>query len=67
MRSEDWDGDAWIDAIAPLLGLEVTAAQRPGVRAFLTIAKGMADRLESVDLPDDKLEPAPVFTPEPPP
>jgi hypothetical protein len=24
----------------------------------------MAEQLERVDLPDDKLEPAPVFTPE---
>jgi len=64
MKSEDWDGDAWIDVITPLLGLEITEEQRPGVRTFLAVAKGMADQLESVDLPDDKLEPAPVFTPE---
>jgi hypothetical protein len=63
MPVEAWDVDAWIDAVAPLLGLEITAEQRPGVRTFLAVAKGMADRLESVDLPDDRLEPAPVFTP----
>ncbi len=56
--------DAWIDAMAPALGLEVDEEQRPGVRTFLLIAKGMADRLEAVDLPDDKLEPLPVFAPE---
>ena len=65
MRDEDWDPDAWIDAMAPVVGLEVSEAQRPGVRTFLEIAKGMAERLEQVELPDDKLEPAPVFTPEP--
>jgi len=52
--------------MAPVVGLEVTVEHRPGVRTFLEIAKGMAERLESVDLPDDKLEPAPVFTPEAP-
>jgi hypothetical protein len=63
--SEAWDPDAWIDAMAPVVGLDVTEAQRPGVRTFLEIAKGMAEQLESVDLPDDELAPAPVFTPEP--
>jgi len=66
MSDQDWDPDAWIDAMAPVVGLEVTVEHRPGVRTFLEIAKGMAERLESVDLPDDKLEPAPVFTPEAP-
>jgi hypothetical protein len=65
MRDQDWDTDAWIDAMAPVVGLEVTDAQRPGVRTFLAIAKGMAEQLERVDLPDDELAPAPVFTPEP--
>jgi hypothetical protein len=64
MSDQDWDPDAWIDAMAPVVGLDVTDAQRPGVRTFLEIARGMAERLETVDLPDDKLEPAPVFTPE---
>ena len=62
--SEGWDADAWIDALAPVVGLEVTDGQRPGVRTFLAIAMGMAAQLEAVVLPDDKLEPAPVFTPE---
>jgi hypothetical protein len=62
--TDGWDADAWIDAIAPVVGIEVTDEQRPGVRTFLAIAKGMAAQLEAVDLPDDKLEPAPVFTPE---
>ena len=62
--SEGWDADAWIDALAPVVGLEVTDGQRPGVRTFLAIAKAMAEQLDAVDLPDDKLEPAPVFTPE---
>jgi hypothetical protein len=66
MPVEAWDVDAWIDAMAPVVGLELTAAQRPGVRGFLAIAKAMAAELESVDLPDDKLEPAPVFTPAAP-
>lgn len=63
--SEAWDPDAWIDAMAQVVGFDVTEEQRPGVRTFLEIAKGMAEQLESVDLPDDALAPAPVFTPEP--
>ncbi len=61
-----WNADAWIDAVGPLVGLAVTAEERPGVRTFLEVAKAMAEHLEAVDLPDDRLEPAPVFTPEPP-
>lgn len=63
--TDDWDTDAWIDAVAPLVGLAVTDAQRPGVRTFLEVAKAMAVQVEAVELPDDRLEPAPVFTPEP--
>lgn len=58
--------DAWIDALAPTLGLHITASQRPGVRGFLAIAAAMAAELEGVDLADDALDLAPVFTPEPP-
>ncbi len=65
MSDHDWNPDAWIDAMAPVVGLEITEELRPGVRTFLEIAEAMAERLESVELPDDKLEPAPVFTPEP--
>ena len=63
LECEGWT-DAWIDAVAPVVGLTVTDVERPGVRTFLTLAKAMAERLDAVDLPDDQLAPAPVFTPE---
>jgi hypothetical protein len=59
-----WDEDAWIDALAPVVGVVVTEVERPGVRTFLALAKAMAETLETVDLPDDELLLAPVFTPE---
>ncbi|MEZ5864403.1 MAG: DUF4089 domain-containing protein [Geminicoccaceae bacterium] len=58
----DWDPDRHIDALAPLLGLEVTAEQRPGVRRFLEVAHAMAQRVEAAVLPD-ALHLAPVFRP----
>lgn len=61
---ESFDADRWIDAMAPVVGLTVTDEQRPGVRTFLALAKSMADRLETVDLPDNELAPASVFTPQ---
>jgi hypothetical protein len=61
----DWNADRHIDAIAPLMGLEVTDEQRPGVRRFLEVARAMAaDRAEAA--PGDVLDLAPVFTPIPP-
>lgn len=60
--AEDWDPDRHIDAVAPLLGLAITEAQRPGVRRFLEVARGMAALVEEA-LPADRLDLAPVFTP----
>lgn len=64
MPDRDCDPDAWIDAMAPVMGLVITDDQRPGVRTFLEIATAMAAKLEDADLPDDELAPAAVFTPE---
>ena len=61
---QDRDAAAWIDAIAPVMGLVITEEARPGVRTFLAVAATMADRLEAVDIADDELWLAPVFTPE---
>jgi hypothetical protein len=60
--AQDWSPDRHIDAMAPLLGLEVSAAQRPGVRRFLAVAKTMAEAVEGA-APPDTLELAPVFVP----
>ncbi|TVQ34383.1 MAG: DUF4089 domain-containing protein [Geminicoccaceae bacterium] len=59
-----FDPDAWIDAMAPVVGLPIGDLERPGVRTFLGVAKGMADLLDAVELPDDELALAPVFRPE---
>ncbi len=64
MAEDRFDPDAWIDAMAPVMGLAIGPVERPGVRTFLTLAKTMADRLETVELADDQLQPAAVFTPE---
>jgi hypothetical protein len=60
----DRDAEAWIDAMAPVVGLVITEEARPGVRTFLAVAATMADRLEAVEIADDELWLAPVFTPE---
>lgn len=49
-----------IDAVAPVLGLAVPQAFRPGVIANLQIAIRLARALDAVDLVDHD-EPAPVF------
>jgi hypothetical protein len=61
----DWNADRHIDAIAPLMGIEVTDEQRPGVRRFLEVARAMAGQIERT-APGDVLDLAPVFTPIPP-
>lgn len=65
MSEASWDPDRHIDATAPLLGLTVTPAQRPGVTAFLEVARRMAGLVERA-LPPDRIELAPVFRPVPP-
>jgi hypothetical protein len=48
--------------VAPLVQLEITDEQRPGVRQNLKTAAKMAALLEQVKLGDDT-EPAPVYRP----
>jgi Protein of unknown function (DUF4089) len=52
--------DVWIDAVAPIINLEIAAQHRPGVRANLEVAIRMAERIEAVRL-EDESEPAPVY------
>jgi hypothetical protein len=54
------DFDQWIDAMAPVLRLEITPEQRPGIRANLKTATKMAALLDKADFSDEP-EPAPVF------
>jgi Protein of unknown function (DUF4089) len=57
-----FDPEALVDAMAPLLGLTLTAESRAQAIVHLRIAAEHAQKLLSVAL-DDQEEPAPVFTP----
>jgi hypothetical protein len=54
------DFDRWIEAVAPLVGLEIAAEYRDGVKANLKTAAKMAALLERAPLKDET-EPAPVY------
>ena len=56
------DHAAYVDAAAALLGLQLTAAQRPGVLRYFELAASMARALDEVPLePTD--ESGNVFVP----
>jgi hypothetical protein len=57
------DFDAWVDAMAPALGLRVAGADRDAVIANLKILTRNAALVDGFPLPDEA-EPAPVFMPE---
>lgn len=57
-----FDADAIADAMAPLLGLVIDPAFRPGVIQNLKVMAAMADLVLSAPM-DDREEPAPVFRP----
>ncbi|MCU4178193.1 DUF4089 domain-containing protein [Bosea sp. BH3] len=59
----DFDPQRHLDAMAPLLGLTITAEQRPGVMQFLAIAQRMAQIAATCPLDDAALDLAPVFRP----
>lgn len=63
MAADGFDPEAYIQQVAPLLGLELDAERGAAVAAFLAIAKSMADRLEAAPLPAGSLDLAPVFLP----
>ena len=54
------DFDVWIEAMAPVVQLEIAPAYRAGVKANLKTAAKMAAVLEKALLKDET-EPAPVF------
>jgi hypothetical protein len=62
MRPDDDPHDRWIDAMAPLVGLSIDPAHRPGVRSYLQLASTMAERVMGWT-PEPHDEPAPVFRP----
>jgi len=62
MTSETFDPETLVDAMAPLLGLRLTAESRAQTIVHLRIATQQAEKLLSVSL-NDQEQPAPVFTP----
>lgn len=54
------DFDHWIEAVAPLVKLEIAPEYRDGVKANLKTAAKMAAVLERAPLKDE-IEPAPVY------
>ena len=57
--NETFDPAALAEALAPLLGLELTPERRGPVLTHLRIATEMAAKLPALD---DEAEPAPVYT-----
>lgn len=53
--------DAYIDAVASVLGLTVEESWKPAVRANLAVTLKMARAVDEFSLPDET-EPASVFT-----
>lgn len=62
MTSETFDPGALVDAMAPLLGLTLSAESRAQTILHLRIAAEQAEKLLSAGL-DDQEQPAAVFTP----
>ena len=54
------DFDQWIDAMAPVVKLDIAPEQRAAVKANLKTAAKMAALLEKAAL-DDETAPAPVY------
>jgi hypothetical protein len=54
------DFDQWIDAMSPVLKLDIPLVQRKGVMANLKTAAKMAALLDKTTIKDET-EPAPVF------
>ncbi|MEZ5585373.1 MAG: DUF4089 domain-containing protein, partial [Candidatus Competibacteraceae bacterium] len=58
----DFDGETYLNAVAPALGLSIDPAYRPGLLMYLDFTARMAQFVMDFELPDN-LEPAPVFRP----
>lgn len=58
-----FDAERHLDAMAPALGLAITAEQRPGVLQFLKTAQAMAELVARAPIEDGSFELAPAFRP----
>jgi hypothetical protein len=59
---QPFDPEKFIDAAAPLAGLDILTAYRPGIAAHLVIAHRIAQAVLAVELEDDAGQ-APVYRP----
>ncbi|WP_425405511.1 DUF4089 domain-containing protein [Hwanghaeella sp.] len=58
---EVFDPNAYIRATAPTLGLDLNEERVAEVSVFLSIAKGMADVMDTASIPENSLELGPVY------
>ncbi|RDJ22930.1 DUF4089 domain-containing protein [Bosea caraganae] len=58
-----FDAAGHLDAMAPALGLTVTAEHRPGVLQFLSTARAMFEVVKAAPIEDGSFELAPAFRP----
>lgn len=56
------DIEQWIEAMAPVVGLEIAEERRAGVKANLKTAAKMAAQLDKARI-EAEAEPAPVYRP----
>ncbi len=61
MTKTEFDADALIDAMLPLLGLRLEPESRAVVKLHLTTAETLSRLVREFPL-DDEAEPAPVYT-----
>lgn len=61
-RTSDFDPEAVIDAMAPLLGLDIAPEYRSGIATNLRVTAGLATLVLEFPI-DDHAEPAAVFRP----
>ncbi|MGE0748205.1 MAG: DUF4089 domain-containing protein [Rhodospirillales bacterium] len=62
MPATPFDAAAYVDLVAPLMGLDLDPAHRPGVVENLALIARLADAVATFPLPDD-VEAGPIFTP----
>jgi hypothetical protein len=62
VRSDAVGAEAWLDAMAELLALPIAGELRPGVLLNLKVTAEHAAILDAF-IPDDHLDPAPIFEP----
>lgn len=62
MSKDDFDPEAFLDAVAAAMGLGIDAEWRPAVLDNLTRSRQIAQTLLDFPLPDD-IEPASIYQP----